>query len=189
MANDVESPSPLRGLGSLLFTCLLTVWQAIVLERYSKDFPRSIFNGAHIDSISNSCLDLFKLVNFSLFVCALSLPVDVSIMLFNFVHADLAKSARVLVAIVKCCEAVLAFLRIAVGFGGMFVMLFLVNVDELQGCSDLYRCCWWCFVGIMFLICVVACCVMGVASRRAARERSLRGNHSEICSSGDYGAA
>lgn len=154
------------------FTCLVLlvmIWQAIVLSKYATSFPGSIFTGEH-KSMTKSCANLFWVTNWSLFLTVFMIFIDGALAVVGRVP-EIEEAFPGCVGLVKIGEGVTFIMKFAIAVIGIWVVAFEVKTDEVDSCSDLYSCAWWCFVGLLLLPCCIWCVFMaGAAAGHAAAQ-------------------
>mmetsp|Transcript_23717 Transcript_23717/g.68566 ORF Transcript_23717/g.68566 Transcript_23717/m.68566 type:complete len:198 (+) Transcript_23717:92-685(+) len=161
---------------SALATLLVLWWQSIVVARYIKDFPESLWTGEARFAMNDSCRSL-------LWVMRWTVLLSFFILIAEFVLACLFATPAIRSVCTPCigllaiADGVAQLAKFAMWIWGLAVLL---NVDEHQAeaCSDLALCAWWTYLGIFLVslavMCCVCCCSLGrqSANNKATDERT-----------------
>jgi len=154
-----------------LVVVVIACWQAAILARYSLHFPSAIYTGDHV-TLNTSCADLFWVTRVSLVLSIILIGIDCAVAL-----------ASMTIRLERNCQGCISVGTMAEGFGGLVKIYITVsgilailgsNDRDVEQCSDLYNCAWWCFVGLYVVSAAVGCCIcvffFGLTAGAMARE-------------------
>jgi len=144
----------------LVISVVVLACQLVVLQRYSLQWPNSLWTGETLWPLNHSCEEVFWVMHWCAFLMICMLPLEIFFLVTNCIPMvqALCTPCLLLAAPVLCVLGLVKFFLAAWGF----LVLFFLSSMEVEACYDLYRCAWWCYHGLLvatLLLCCCGCCL------------------------------
>jgi len=170
-----EHKAPCCGSAMILLPMvLISMWQALVVQKYSMLWPDAMWNWSSIYS-GQACRKIFFVIHWTLALNLIITTLEAIALVVTVVpqlHACFWPCVY-LSSAMECCAGLV---RCALAMWGMFVVAG-TDSESCEMCRDLYSCAWWCFIGMFGLSLVVGSCLYFLAWRltRSGAESSRSG--------------